>query len=103
MVEKIPEKEKKFSFLESFFEKPLYKVEKVWYNNSEIRIGTVNGMGFEQETYLERIKKIKSSKKITKSYKKVTIKAGDKLKLAKSRVKQGREITLMPVWKKKNS
>ena len=32
MVEKIPEKEKKFSFLESFFEKPLYKMEKVWYN-----------------------------------------------------------------------
>ncbi|MBR4020724.1 MAG: hypothetical protein IKI99_05370 [Firmicutes bacterium] len=44
-----------------------------------------------------------SSKKITKAYKKVTVKAGDKLKLSSKRVKKGREITLMPVWKKKSA
>lgn len=44
-----------------------------------------------------------SSKNITKAYKEVTVKPGDKLKLAKGRVKKGREITLLPVWKKKSS
>ena len=42
-------------------------------------------------------------KKITKKYKKVTVKAGGKLKLAKNRVKKGREIMLIPVWEKKSS
>lgn len=42
-----------------------------------------------------------TSDNITKSYKRSTIKVGDKLQLNESRVKRGREIVLVPVWKKK--
>lgn len=45
-------------------------------------------------------KKWLASDKITKSYKKSTIKAGGKLTLNSSRVKRAGEIQLLPVWKK---
>ena len=45
-------------------------------------------------------KKWLTSGKITKSYKKCTVKPGEKLKIQSSRVKKGGEIILKPNWKK---
>ncbi len=50
---------KKYSVLEKYFQKPLYKMKIMWYNNSEIGSRRLN------MDYIGRIKKIKSEKKIT--------------------------------------
>lgn len=42
----------------------------------------------------------RTAKNITKSYKKVKVKVGGKFTLGSDRVKNGKEITLVPVWKK---